>query len=295
MKINTKVNLILIIVFIGGIFISGTALASVLTQKTENEVANKAVMLMEVINSIRQYTNDRVHPLLLPKVETEEKFIPESIPAFSTREIFEVFRKNNEYANFIYKDAALNPTNLRDKADDFESNVVKEFRQNLALTEKSGFRTVSGEKLFYSAQPLKVQQESCLRCHSTPDVAPKSQLTVYGRNNGFGWKLNEIIATQIVYVPAEEIFSQASRSFLMVLTVLTAIFTVIVIIINLLLKKTVLKRIKKIADVAQQVSVGDMDASFGKQDKDEIGALAEAFNRMKYSLEIALSMLNNPK
>ncbi|RUS94197.1 histidine kinase [Dulcicalothrix desertica PCC 7102] len=295
MKINTKVNLILIIVFIGGIFISGTALASVLTQKTENEVSNKAVMLMQVINSIREYTNDRVHPLLLPKVENEGRFIPESIPAFSTREIFDIFRKNNEYSNFIYKDATLNPTNLRDKADDFESNIVKEFRQNLALTEKSGFRTVSGEKLFYSAQPLKVEQESCLRCHSTPDVAPKSQLAVYGRNNGFGWKLNDIVATQIVYVPAEEIFNQASRSFLMVLSVLGAIFTVIILVINLLLKKTVLKRIKRIADVAQQVSVGDMNATFGKQDKDEIGALAEAFNRMKYSLEIALSMLNNPK
>ncbi|MCJ8280535.1 MAG: HAMP domain-containing protein [Rivularia sp. ALOHA_DT_140] len=61
---------------------------------------------------------------------------------------------------------------------------------------------------------------------------------------------------------------------------------------NLLLKGTILKRIKRIASVAEQVSVGDMDASFGKQNKDEIGDLAEAFNRMKYSLEIAMNMIN---
>ncbi len=295
MKINTKVNFILIIVFIGGIFISGTALASVLEQKTEREVASKAVILMELSNSLREYTNDRVQPLLLPKVDTEEQFIPESIPTYSVREVFEIFRKHKDYANFIYKDATLNPTNLRDKADDFESNIVKEFRKNPAVIDKSGFRTVSGEKLFYTARPFKIEQQSCLRCHSTPEQAPKSQLATYGRNNGFGWKLNDIVATQIVYVPAEDIASQANRSFLIVLAVLAAIFTIIVIVINFLLKKTILKRIKNIASVAEKVSVGDMDASFGKQDKDEIGALAEAFNRMKYSLEIALSMLNNPK
>lgn len=295
MKINTKVNLILTIVFIGGVFTSGSALANVLEHKTENEVSSKAVMLMQVINSLRQYTNDKVQPLLMPKIETSEQFIPESIPSYSTREVFEIFRKNKNYENYIYKDATLNPTNLRDKADDFEGNIVKQFRVDRSVNEKFGFRTVSGEKLFYSARPLKIEQQTCLRCHSTPDVAPKSHLTTYGRENGFGWKLHDIVATQIVYVPAQDIFNQTSRSFLIVLGVLGTIFSVIVIIINALLKKTVLKRIKNIAVVAEKVSIGDMDASFGRQDKDEIGALAEAFNRMKYSLEIALNMLNDKK
>jgi HAMP domain-containing protein len=64
---------------------------------------------------------------------------------------------------------------------------------------------------------------------------------------------------------------------------------------NLFLKRTVLRRIKNIASVAEQVSVGDMNASFGRQNKDEIGDLAEAFNRMKYSLEIAINMINKKK
>jgi HAMP domain-containing protein len=292
MKINTKVNFILIIVFIGGILVSGTVLSGVLEQKAENEVTSKAVMLMQMTNSIRNYTNDKVHPLLLPINETSQKFIPESIPSYSVREIFEIFRQSKDYADFIYKDATLNPTNLRDKADDFESNIVKEFRSSPSLTEKSGFRTVSGEKLFYAAQPLKIKDQSCLRCHSTPDAAPKNQLATYGSNNGFNWKLNEIIATQIVYVPAQAIFDQAFRSFLLVLFVLVVIFALTILVINVLLKKTVLRRIKNISLVAEQVSVGDMNANFAKQGKDEIGALAEAFNRMKYSLEIALNMLN---
>ncbi|NJL10413.1 MAG: DUF3365 domain-containing protein [Calothrix sp. SM1_7_51] len=294
MKIGTKVNLILMIVFLAGILISGTALSQVLGQKAENEVSGKALVLMQMSDSIRKYTNERVHPILLPKLETQEQFIPESIPAFSVREIFETFRKNNDFANFLYKDATLDPTNLRDKADGFETNIVKQFQKTATLGTLSGYRTISGEKLFlYSFDPLKIQEESCLRCHSTPEKAPKSQIVTYGSTNGFGWNLGDIVATQIIYVPASDILQSASRFFMLIIGVIAVIFSAIVIVMNLLLRKTVLQRIRKIATVAEQVSVGDMDANFGKQEKDEIGALAEAFNRMKYSLEIALNMLSS--
>jgi HAMP domain-containing protein len=292
MKIGTKVNLILIIVFLAGILITGTALSNVLQKKAQDEVTSQALILMQVANSVRNYTNDRVQPLLLPKVDTQEQFIPESIPAFATREVFEYLRKNKEYAKFIYKDAALNPTNLRDKADKFEAEIVQRFRQELNLNTISGFRNISGQQLFYTARPVRIEEQTCLRCHSTPDQAPKSQLATYGRENGFGWKLNEIVAAQMVYVPAGEILRNANQSSVLILGILGIIFTAIVLVMNQLLTKIVLQRIQKIAVVAEQVSVGDMNANFGKQPKDEIGALAEAFNRMKYSLEIALNMLN---
>ncbi len=292
MKIGTKVNIILIIVLLSGILISGIALSIVLQTKAQNEVSSKALILMQIANSVRDYTNERVQPLLLPKVDTQDQFIPESIPSFTLREVFEKFRKNKDYGNYIYKDATLNPTNLRDKADEFEAEIVERFRQNPSLKDDSGFRTISGEQLFYSARPFAIQDKSCLRCHTTPELAPKSQIATYGKDNGFGWKLNEIVAAQMVYVPAKEISTIVYESFLSVLIVLGIIFTAILFIMNQLLKKVVLQRIQTIATVAEKVSIGDMSANFSKQSKDEIGDLAEAFNRMKYSLEIALNMLN---
>ena len=292
MKIGTKVNLILIIVLIIGISISGLALANTLKNKVEREISSKALVLMEMNNSIRNYTNDRVQPWLLPKLETEENFIPESIPTFSVREVFEYFRSNSKYADFFYKDAALNPTNLRDKADDFEIEIVKQLRQKPDTELLSGYRDNSGIALYYTAKPFKIKKESCLRCHSTIERAPKSQINTYGAN-GLGWKLNEIVAAQIVYVPAQNIIESANRSFMMITGIMAIVFVVVIVIINLMLKTTVLERIQQIASVAKQVSVGDMNANFGKQNKDEIGDLAEAFNRMKYSLEIAMNMLEN--
>ncbi len=294
MKIGTRVTLNLIVVFVIGILISGIVLSNVLNAKAQGEVNSKASALMQMNNATRNYTNERVQPLLLPKAEEQDTFIPESIPAFSVREIFEYFRNTPDYANFLYKDATLDPTNLRDKADNFETKIVNKFK-NTDENTLSGYRKISGTKLYYTAKPFSVTNESCLRCHSTPERAPKSQLATYGRENGFGWKLNEVLGAQIVYVPAENIIKNARNSFLLITGIVAMVFTAVVVIINLLLKTTVLQRIKKIASVAEQVSVGDMNASFDKQNKDEIGDLAEAFNRMKYSLEIAIDMINKKK
>ncbi|OUL29201.1 histidine kinase [Nostoc sp. RF31YmG] len=291
-KIGTKFNLLLIVVFIISIVVSGTALSSVLQRRAQNEVADKALILIKTMSAVRKYTQNNVNPRLAPQLESEPVFIPETIPAFSATEVFENLRKNDEYKNFLYKEATLNPTNLRDKADSFETQIVERFRNNSKLQEITDFRDVPEGKVFYIARPLAVTQEKCLRCHSTPDQAPKSQLTTYGSNNGFGWKFNEIVAAQIISVPSEEVFNSAQKTWILIMGLLIAIFAIVVILINFLIKKTVIERIKKIEKIAQQVSTGDMEANFHDDYKDEIGGLAAAFNRMKYSLRIAMDMLN---
>jgi len=293
MKIGTKLNLLLTVVFISGILISGAALSSVLQQSAQEQVASKAMSLMEMVNSVRKYTNTHVQPLLEPRLENQQNFIPEAIPSFSVREVFENLRSNKEYTNYLYKDATLNPTNLRDQADDFETKLVERFRNEPGLQNLSGLRTLFGEKLFYSARPFVITEQSCLRCHSTVETAPKSMLATYGTKNGFGWKLNEIFATQIIYVPADDVSDIAHRSVAVVMGILVIVFAAVVLLMNLLLRKMVLQQIKKMSKVAQDVSTGNMSSDFGKPSNDEIGALVLAFNRMKSSLEIALNLLNH--
>ncbi len=105
-------------------------------------------------------------------------------------------------------------------------NLIDQFRQDPNLEHLSGFRNLFGEQLFYSSRPLAVKQESCLRCHSTPDQAPKSQIATYGAENGFNWNLNEIIATQIIYVPASKVFENARKTFSLVIGIFIFIFAV---------------------------------------------------------------------
>ncbi|MBD2532768.1 DUF3365 domain-containing protein [Nostoc flagelliforme FACHB-838] len=293
LKIGAKFNLLLILVFIVSILGSGVALSSVLQGRAQNEVTSQAQILIQMVNAVRDYTQNRIDPLLEPRLETNPTFIPEVVPTFSSKEVFENFRKKFEYKNFFHKDATLNPTNLADKADKFETQLVERFRREPNTLEITGFRNLSQNEVFYIARPLKITQAKCLRCHSTPDQAPKTQLATYGSENGFGWQLNQIVSAQIISVPSQEIFANAKRTWILIMGLLITIFAIVVFLINFLIKKYVILRIRRIEKIAQKVSVGDMSADFEESSNDEIGGLAEAFNRMKASLKIAMEMLNN--
>lgn len=292
-KLGTKFNLLLLVLFLTGVIVSGVTLSQVLQQRAEDEVAAKALVLMETMTAVRGYTSTHINPLLQARLEVEPEFIPETVPAYSATEVFENLRQNDQYRDFFYKEAALNPTNLRDKADQFETQLVDRFREESNLKELSGFRDLPSGKIFYIARPLAVSQESCLRCHSTPDAAPKSQLTTYGRDNGFGWKLNEVVAAQTISVPAEEVFANAQRSLSLVMLILIAIFSLVILGINFLLRRTVIEPIRRMSRLAHQVSIGKESSDFERTSNDEIGVLADAFNRMKASLEISIRMLGN--
>ncbi len=115
LKLATKFTLLLSIVFLSTILISGFALSQALEQRAEDEVNYRGQVLIQMMNSVRNYTNNRISPLLSPILEQQPQFTPEIVPSYSAREVFENLRRNKEYASFLYKDATINPTNLRDK------------------------------------------------------------------------------------------------------------------------------------------------------------------------------------
>ena len=289
LKLGQKFTILLLVVFLGGIIVSGVALSTILNRAAQDQITSKALMLMETMNSVREYTSSQVKPELIDRLDTE--FLPEVIPAYSAREVFETFRTNKDYGEFFYKEATLNPSNLRDKADTFETGIVENFRQQDSSKEVRGFRKTPSGDLFYIARPLKVVKQSCLECHSTPNVAPRSQIERYGDTNGFGWKLNEVVGAQIISVPAVTTFRIARQSLALILGIVVAVFAIAILMVNLWLKRYVVRPINRMAMVAEAVSTGDTEAEFGQLSNDEVGKLAQAFNRMRMSLKMAMQRL----
>ncbi|SRR5579883_280841 len=290
-RLSRKFNLLLFAVFIGAVILSGIAFSAILNRNAEREVATKATLLLKTMVSVRQYTLTQVNPQLAPALETATEFLPQTVPGYSAREVMEDLRKDPEYSDFFYKEATLNPTNLRDKADSFETELVQRFRGDTGLKELTGYRSSPAGDLFYIARPITITQEKCLRCHSTPQAAPKSQLTTYGSDNGFNWKLNETVGAQIISVPASGVIGNAHRAFLLFMGIVVAAFALVIVVINWLLRRSVIRPLDRIAKVANEVSMGNLDAEFDRQSNDEIGDLSTAFNRMKTSLVMAMNML----
>ncbi len=288
LRLGTKFTLILLFVFVAGVLIGGLVLWQVLQRNAQAEVTTRGLILIETMNAVRRYTSNNVNPQLADDLTIEPEFIAETVPGYSAREVFENFRKSEGYESFLYKEATLNPTNLRDKADAFETNLVEQMRQTANPDEISGYRRMAGEDVFFIARPLKIASEDCLVCHSTPEAAPASLITTYGSDNGFGWQLNEIVAAQIIYVPAGEVFSTALSSFGIVMAIYVLIFGLVILSINYLLRRYVISPVGVVGGVAQKISTDQVESTDIESTEliqvthraDELGYLAKVFQTM---------------
>jgi len=105
------------------------------------------------------------------------------------------------HPEYIYKEATLNPTNPRNRATDWEPDIIQQFRNNRGTREIVGEQNTPTGKSLYLARPVAIKDANCIACHDTADMAPASMIKLHGRANGFGWKLNEIVGSQVVPVP----------------------------------------------------------------------------------------------
>jgi protein-histidine pros-kinase len=238
--------------------------------------------------AIRGYTVSQVRPHL--ELQLMRTFLPQSVPAYAATETLTELRK--KYPEYGYKEATLNPTNPRNRATDWEVDVVTNFRNNSETKEMIGERDTPTGRSLYIARPIQIGNQACLACHSVPSAAPKSMLSLYGEANGFGWKLNEIVGAQVVSVPMSVPIQNANRAFFTFMMSLFAIFVLVFVALNLMLSWLIVRPIQSMATVADAVSTGDFDkAEFAEKGKDEIAVLGASFNRMRRSLQKAMQLI----
>ena len=245
--------------------------------------------MMQMVNSVRSYTNDRITPLLTAKTEPQTQLIPETIPSFAARQVFETLRQNPKYQDLVYKGAMLNPTNMDDKADRFEAKLIERFQEDRRVKTFSGFRVAAGTQLFYSAQPLLITNQS----HSTPDATP-NHVEQYGTQN-------EIIGTQIIYIPASEVFESAHQALLLFICIFVLLFAMVILLINHLLKRRVIQPLKTMAQLADQISLGSVLELQALEHRklervarrtDELGQLGRVFQKMVQEISVREQQLS---
>ena len=295
-RLSQKLAAIICLIFVIGMIVSGVFITFMVNQKAQQEVNTKATVLMETMNSVRDYTSSNITPILNNQPRAE--FRPEIVPAFSAHVVFENLRRNPQYKDFLYREAALNPTNIDDKADSFESEIIEQFRQDSKLKERTGFLPSTpriNNNIFYIARPILVSQRSCLECHSTPDRAPKKMVDKYGKKNGFNWHINEIIGAQILFIPAEKVLANAQQLFASIALATLIIFGVSITILHRWLQQQIIQPITKLAYMVESISMGYVNQKLDSQRQDEIGILSRSIDRMVISLQMAIARINNPK
>jgi len=291
MKLRTKFNIVLGLASIVGIVCSAALSYYLLQANARDEVLNTARIMMDSAIAVRNYTINEIKPLL--NAQEKHKFLPQTVPAYSAnRYIAELQKKNPDYS---YKEATLNPTNLSNRAADWEADVVTWFKNHNDQQELIGERdNDAAGRMLYMSKPIKITNPSCLSCHSTPAQAPKTLIEAYGDTNGFGWKMDEIIGAQIVSVPMSLPLERAEKTFYSFLISIISVFVVIGILLNILLHFIVIKPMINIAKQADKVSMGELNiAEIQVNGNDEIASVSQSFNRMHRSLINAFTMLDD--
>ncbi len=289
MKLLTKFNIVLIVFFGAGGLIIAQLAYNFLMQNARDQALQQAELMMASARSTRDYTSNQLKPLLLKNPEHNISFLPQTVPAYAATTIFNLTRKS--YPEYSYREATLNPTNLVDRADTWEADIIRYFSDHPAEKKLVGERDTPTGRQLYLAKPMEVGP-SCMECHSTPDVAPAAMIRKYGSANGFGWNLDQVVAAQVVSVPMSVPIEVANKAFRRLVLFLIITFVVTIVALDTALYLVVIRPLHTVSDAANRISKGETDLpELAVSGKDEIADVTASFNRMYVSLVKALKML----
>jgi len=288
MNLLTRINLALVAMFavasLAAIYLTRISLEA----SAREEALNDAGLMLDSALAVRAYTANEIAPLLTEQLKSV--FLPQSVPFYAATQNFLKIRER--HPEYMYKEATLNPTNPRDRAADWEADIIQRFRNEPSALEIQGERDTPMGPALYLARPIRAEPE-CLSCHSLPSVAPQTVLARYGRDNGFGWQAGEVIGAQVVSVPLASAQARVARLLYDEVGTLIAVFVSLLIAVNIVLYLLVVQPLRRTVQIADRLSTGELSASAFPAGGGEIGALGRAFDRMRTSLEKALKLLEN--
>lgn len=293
MKLLTKFNLILVVLFgICGLIIAQVSY-SFLISNARREVMQEAQLMMASARAVRDYTASDLGPLLQQMLQQtpqhQTRFLAETVPDFAAITIFE--RMKQKYPEYSYREAGLNPTNPKHHAEDWEADVIGYLREHRNQSQVTGERQTPTGPSLYLATPIPADP-ACLECHGEPEAAPASMIATYGTKHGFGWKRGSVVAAQIVSVPMSVPVDIANRAFHHLLLYLVVTLVITILALDAGVYFIVIRPLQLVSETADRVSKGEKDVPpLAVKGSDEIANVTASFNRMRVSLEKALKML----
>jgi len=290
MRLWLKFNVVMVAAFVVGLLIAMNFARNIAEETARSQVLHEASLLMQQMTSVRAYTTDEIAPLLAEQSAT--RFLPHTVPSWAAQTV--VRSLEAEYTDYDYKEAALNPTNPADRATDWEADIIHAFRRNPSMTSYAGERETPTGRVMTMARPFRITNEACLTCHSTPANAPAPMLEIYGPNNGFGWRMNEVIGAQMISVPLAVPLARAERLMHALLGSLAVVFLGMLVLLNIMLYFIIIKPVRAMTISAEKVAAGDFtEPEIPATSRDAIGSLARSFNLMRRSLANAMKLLES--
>jgi len=288
MKLETRFNLIITICLLIGLSISGIVFYNLTIKQAEEALIHDASLMLEYGQAVRNYTIEEIGPAL--EHHAADAFFPQTVPSYAAHTTIKKLR--NQFPEYTYREVALNPTNPADRGNGWEVTLIQTFRDNPNQEQLSGKHQGLTSLHYFLAKPIKITDSACLRCHSSPEIAPENMLKIYGGSNGFGWNMNETIGARIVTVPAEVAFRMVNNSLAFMLTALASIFLLTQAVFHFTFRRYVTRPLERLTESTERASLNKATSDDDNEKFiGQISLLQTAIRRLRRSLNKALLII----
>jgi len=192
-----RLKLFLIVAFLIGTGVFYYVLKNYHNKESYESIQKHIILL----GSIQKYVSKFQKPViykLMSEHKLSEDFFDSAIMSstFIITHINKIFK--HALSNNEYRFASDNSTNPLNKANVFESEILKKFN-NSNISSYSQRIKRNGEDTKFFALPSRKNTKACLKCYGNANDAPKNMIKLYGDKNGFKEKLGHISSINAIY------------------------------------------------------------------------------------------------
>jgi signal transduction histidine kinase len=196
-----------------------------------NEAQKRIDIILKTNKALHSYVENIQKPVIydlkahnkLYKEWFDPKLLSFTYIARNIHENYVKIEQKDDKVPYSYKLAATNPRNPLNQATPFEADILNRFRKE-QIKEYLNIKEENGEHYLYKAMPIAKNKKSCMRCHSSPEIAPKELINMYGSTAGFGEKVGDIRAMISLKIPISEIVKEETNRVITISIITLGIF-----------------------------------------------------------------------
>ncbi|MHC4566261.1 MAG: PAS domain S-box protein [Planctomycetota bacterium] len=274
--------------------VASTLIVAVVNREMRNEALSDARertnMLLERNLATHQYFTQEMKPKIFEKIgqfESEDYFEPTWMSStYAIRQIDKYFDSLGGYDDYYYKECAVNARSPQNEADDYERAFIEELNKEPDLLTRSEIRKIDGRAYFVTLHRGEMMEESCLRCHSTPDNAPGDMVSQYGSERGFNRHAGDAVTAISIRVPLTKAYAATRATTIKLSILLMVILGLMFSTLYVFTKKVILHPLRIIEKKSSEISfdpkhLGD---KIPLPHNRELGEVVSAFNNMSVKL-----------
>ena len=296
MKMSTR-----LLITLGSMFVlvGGAVIGLVnyhMRQYALEEAEAKARIILDRNMATHTYFSHQLKPALFEwsdPFRSKDYFEPVWMSStYAVRQIEKYFKSFNP-GDYYYKNAAINARSPENEATDYERLFIRALNTNQKLENHSEIHILDGRPYFITLRRGSLMESACLRCHSTPDKAPKEMVDRYGARLSFNRKLGEWPQAVSVRIPLSAAYSMANQVSIKISLWLLGLITIFITILFWFNKKYLFDPLSAIRDRALTISSDDkqLGIRIPPPSSRELNELTIAFNSMSFKLRCHMDQL----